>query len=642
MNRLATNLTNGIVKIDTEITQEFIDEVCKRLSENKQVRRTLPDHGRLHIDRKLPFLCVYRRPVKIPDYGTDQLVIGEASYLLASSAPRHKLRISSLVKAIVTTLSNTPGAFLIIEIWSKESPVPIIDPDLGRTAPSFRIFSPPNRIPAEAVESLKNALMRITVSKNKGEVTIVYTKRQWPEGLSSILSTRDLIKFNCFLIGLEISPIYRNPGTNEIFPLVLKKIHRGVSGAFKQAAYEFAHKRTTVRPANYKSLGRRAVVKAVWEVDQRLASISNELDFLLLVTPVNIEQSWNKFKSCRFECEPAFYYRPIPVDPSVLKRKLYTIPFDRIEDPALASIFHKKLVELEMKLSMLRDRYTKNFFYGSMQLYGEINDKLTELAERILLQISPKSREISGSHEINASEFAALARDEINFYREFAPGIKSKVFIRDDIIGLMVSRGNLFIGKRVKIPESRAEALIQHEVGTHVLTYINGKDQPFQQLYCGLSGCDELQEGLAVLSEYLVGGLSAPRLRLLAGRVLATRMLIDGASFIETFRELHFRLGFSERTAYVITSRIFRSGGFTKDAVYLRGLVNLIIYLRNGGELAPLMVGKISIEDVPIIKELKLRKILKPSLLKPRYINSPQSISRLNDLKNGKLIYNLI
>ena len=223
---------------------------------------------------------------------------------------------------------------------------------------------------------------------------------------------------------MEVSPIYRDPGTNEIYPLVLKKIHRGVSRALKQGAYEFAHKRTTVRPTNYKSLGRRAVVKAVWEVDQKLASISNELDFLLLVTPVNIEQSWNKFKSCRFECEPVFYYRPIPVDPSVLKRKLYDIPFDRIEDPALSSVFHKKLVELEMKLSMLRDRYTRNFFYGSMQLYGEIDDQLAGLADRLLQQISPKSHEISGSRKINASAFAALAREEINFYRGICPGNK--------------------------------------------------------------------------------------------------------------------------------------------------------------------------------------------------------------------------
>jgi uncharacterized protein (TIGR02421 family) len=484
--------------------------------------------------------------------------------------------------------------------------------------------------------------MRISVSKKKGIATTAYTNRPWPEKLPAILSTKDLYKYNCFLIGIEISPIYRDPETGELYPLVLKKIHRGMSLALKKAAYEFSLKRTVVRPPNYKSLGRRAVVKAVWEVDQKLASIGNELDFLLSVTPVNIEQSWNKFKSCRFECEPVFFYRPIPVDPSVLKRRLYSIPFDRIEDPALASIFHKKLIELERKLSMLRDRYSRNFFYGSMQLYGDIDDNLNGLAERILQQISPKSHEISGSRKINASAFAALAMEEINYYKEFAPGIDSKVIIRDDITGLMVSKGNLNIGKRIKIPESRAEALIQHEVGTHVLTYINGKDQPFQQLYGGLSGCDELQEGLAVLSEYLVGGLSPPRIRLLAGRVKAAQMLIDGATFIETFKGLNDRLGFSERTAYVITSRIYRSGGFTKDAVYLRGLVSLVSHLRKGGKLLPLLIGKISIEDVPIINELQLRKVLKPSLLKPRYMDDPQSISRLNDLKNGKLIYKLI
>ncbi|NIQ16470.1 MAG: DUF1704 domain-containing protein, partial [Candidatus Dadabacteria bacterium] len=67
----------------------------------------------------------------------------------------------------------------------------------------------------------------------------------------------------------------------------------------------------------------------------------------------------------------------------------------------------------------------------------------------------------------------------------------------------------------------RVEALLQHEIGTHALTYFNGLSQPFKQLCIGLSGYEELQEGLAVLAEYLVGGLSKPRLRLLAGRVVA-------------------------------------------------------------------------------------------------------------------------
>ena len=55
--------------------------------------------------------------------------------------------------------------------------------------------------------------------------------------------------------------------------------------AFKKGAFEFSRKRTATKPESYKSLGRRAVVKSVWEVDQKLAEISNEIDFLMLVTP---------------------------------------------------------------------------------------------------------------------------------------------------------------------------------------------------------------------------------------------------------------------------------------------------------------------------------------------------------------------
>jgi hypothetical protein len=139
-----------------------------------------------------------------------------------------------------------------------------------------------------------------------------------------------------------------------------------------------------------------------------------------------------------------------------------------------------------------------------------------------------------------------------------------------------------------------------------------------------------------------VGGLSSPRFRLLAGRVIAARGLIEGASFVETFRELNSRYGFASRSAYIITSRIYRSGGFTKDAVYLRGLINLLDYIREGGKLEPLFVGKISIKNIPLINELQYRKVLKPAILSPRYLNEPPSLSRLNELRNGKLIFNLI
>ena len=356
-------MSQGITTLEDKITEDFIEEISYRLSENKRIRRTLPAHGRLHIDRKLPFLCVYRRPHSRGDNGTDQLIKGEAAYLIVSSAPKYKTSVSNLVNAIVKGSYRDPGAFLIVEIWSRESPVSIIDPDKGRTAPSFRILVPSNRIPVETVEAMEHALRRISISKNRAVVSTVYTTKPWPEKQHPIITTSDIRKYNCYLIGIEVSPIYRDPDFQKVYPFVLNRIHRGISIALKKGAFEFSRKRTTTSPESYKSLGRRAVVKAVWEVDHKLAGISNEIDFLVLITPVNIEQSWRKFKDSHFEKNPAFYYRPISFDPSLLKRRLYEIPFDRIEDPTLSAIFHEKLIELELKFSMIRDRNTRNFFF---------------------------------------------------------------------------------------------------------------------------------------------------------------------------------------------------------------------------------------------------------------------------------------
>jgi uncharacterized protein (TIGR02421 family) len=175
-----------------------------------------------------------------------------------------------------------------------------------------------------------------------------------------------------------------------------------------------------------------------------------------------------------------------------------------------------------------------------------------------------------------------------------------------------------------------------------LVTYFNGHAQPFRQLYTGLAGYDELQEGLAVLSEWLVGGLSHSRLRQLAARVVAVSRLIDGASFVETFRELDREFGFSQRSAFITTMRIFRGGGLTKDAIYLRGLRAMLGYLGNGGDLDALLVGKIAAEHIPLIRELQLRKILKSPPWKPKYLDHPLAIERLEQVRCGMTVLDLI
>ncbi len=78
-----------IAKSKSDYSDSLIESVCRRIAKDQRVRRTLPGKGRLHIDRQVPFLCVYRQPPEHEDAGTEQLVKGEASYMIASGCPEH-------------------------------------------------------------------------------------------------------------------------------------------------------------------------------------------------------------------------------------------------------------------------------------------------------------------------------------------------------------------------------------------------------------------------------------------------------------------------------------------------------------------------------------------------------------------------
>ena len=59
----------------------------------------------------------------------------------------------------------------------------------------------------------------------------------------------------------------------------------------------------------------------------------------------------------------------------------------------------------------------------------------------------------------------------------------------------------------------------------------------------------------------------------------------------ETFPSVHRNLldsGVSRREAFTITMRVFRSGGLTKNAVYLPGLGDVLAYVGAGGDLGVL------------------------------------------------------
>jgi uncharacterized protein (TIGR02421 family) len=622
------------------ISNRFIETVCERIANNKQVRRTLPVWGRVHIDRQLPFLCIYRQRKEDGISLSDGLITGEAAYLTAKENRLHHKQLSLLVKCITETLKESFGSFLIIEVWiSKDEIEENKMPDYNG---GFKIFRLKKTEILSTIETLERLLNSIKIRKKEADVEIVAASKIAPPGLPALISASEAEQLGCHIIGIEVKPVYLDKGTDQVFPMMYQKLRRGFSRALKNSFFEFTRNNTPYRPPHYQSLGRRSMVKAVWEVDRQLAEICKGFDFLLQVTPINNNAAWLAFKRNQFNKTPQFVYRPLSINPSLAKRSLFQIPIERIEDPTLAQLFREQQLELDRKFTMLIDRKTTSFLYGSLQLFGGVEDSLMKLAHELLEKLHPHRRDESIANSIDATAFAARAEQELNYFRKTLPEISSKIIVREDITGLMVSRGNLLIGSRIKIPAGRVDALIAHEVGTHVLTYLNGKSQRLQQLYIGLPGYDELQEGLAVLSEYLVGGLTGSRLRLLAARVVAAHHMIDGGSFVEVFRELNKVYGFERRTAFYICMRTFRGGGLTKDVVYLRGLIQLLEYLRNGGELEPLFIGKISANHVAIIKELQWRKVFHPAPLRPAYFDDPKTNNKLVNLRNNLSLISLI
>src|SRR5690606_40320706 len=92
--------------------------------------------------------------------------------------------------------------------------------------------------------------------------------------------------------------------------------------------------------------------------------------------------------------------------------------------------------------------------------------------------------------------------------------------------------------------------------------------------------------------------LSVNRLRTLAGRVVAGQALMEGGNFNTIFQLLFDHHGFSQEHAFNITSRIMQGGGFLKDIIYLKGLIELRAYLMNGGDFELLFAGKFGFNHI--------------------------------------------
>jgi len=344
--------------------------VLAKLAEDRTVRQDLPGGGRLRIDRRLPFICVYRRPADRDDAGTEQLITSETAYLIMPAEPRAANQCRALLHAVTKQLAHDFGGFLLLEVWATSGGEPSgPSPDSnGQPVPNpkFEIIVPTQHIPRATVEAFSTALGKVKLLRNRADVSIIRCGATGPPGMKPLVKPAELRQWNGFSLGLAIRPVYRDACTNQIYPSVVRSLRRSVNVALKQAFFTFAHQRTSVRPDHYYALGRRSVVKVVFDVDHQLAAIGRSFDLLLQATPVNAESAWREFRRGQFDKPPVFYYRPLTIDPLLMKRRLYMIPVERIEDPTLSYLFRQKQDELDRQITLLSDIDSPRFLPESL------------------------------------------------------------------------------------------------------------------------------------------------------------------------------------------------------------------------------------------------------------------------------------
>lgn len=591
-------------------------------------RLDLAGRGRLFMDRPTPFLAVHIGRRSEP--AAREVVTANSAYLLAANLAD----ATAVTRVVGAAMRERFGGFVVLDIGE------LATDGLAKDAPYLAPFevsasAPAGRVAEAALSALIGGIEKADALYRAPKVTRKAAEEDSHAGLARRLPAFPVLT-------LRFAPIYRAPQSRATYPELRERLVANIFDAALQAVAEFARGQTSLAPASHRALGRRVFIDAVTRADKAIDAIAGSFDFLLAVTPINAEDAWTAFRAARFERAPHFLYRPLAIDIAASKKALFSIGLDHFEDPVLSTLYREKQRELDLQLSMLAMREDRQFLELSRALYRSVEPRLEQAAKDILAATAKRGAKA----EIDDVDYRFVerrAKAMIDRYAAQSTSFAASIDLRDDLpAGMMVTNGQLLISRHTTMAKDRVEALLSHEVGVHLLTYFNGSGHGLQIFRSGLAGYEGAQEGLAVLAEYLAGGMTVARLRLLAARVLAVSGMLGGAGFVDTFAMLTGEHGFSERNGFNIALRVHRGGGLAKDAIYLRGLLEMLDHLSTGGSLEPFWLGKIAAAHFSVMQELSTRGLLKPPRLKPQFLDISGADRRLARLQGGASPLDLI
>lgn len=348
-----------------------------------------------------------------------------------------------------------------------------------------------------------------------------------------------------------------------------------------------------------------------YETDQAIVQIDNKIKLLYHLRPINLESEKEKFLK-NSSNNPQFEYPELKFDPMEL---IYALNKIKTDNSPLGIIFKRKIKEISDKIHLLESIDEENFTNISIKLFGTPSYEDTENCKKLLMELS--SDELKNEKkEYNTDE------TKEKFERTFEKyGLKKwTVKIKENIVADCVAGKNnsLFLKANTKFSQNRINALIIHEIETHILTAENGKFQPYEIFHTGTANYLETQEGLAMYNVETQKEIPFTKNYRALSHVVAIYKCING-NFIDAFNELMY-LGLPEEQAFRSALKAKRGfydtskkGAFTKDYIYYKGYFKIKKFIGNRGNLKDLYIGKIGLDDLDPIKQIK--NISKPKIL---------------------------
>ncbi len=352
-------------------------------------------------------------------------------------------------------------------------------------------------------------------------------------------------------------------------------------------------------------------------VDKLFAQIDRDLLLLKYIKPANLEEERVRLEQDK-NYNPLFHYREpdIPLDDAEKKLE------KSIQDTSpMGILLEKKRQELLTRIELLRSRGdAARFTQHSKALFGTptavlLQEAQAEIDRRLACDLPVPESELLSSEDAKKILEEALKRYSLHDW---------DVSVRPRLIAdCTVGRNKVYVREGARFERTHIDALIAHEIETHTLTAENGAHQGYMLFRNGCANYLDTQEGLAIFNQNRIYSPFHEKRYNPPRNLLGLAYSLEH-SLAQTRAYLREELGYSEDKSLSQAIAMKRGlsdtaepGGFTKSVVYFRGLQAIEQFLKDGGDLARLYVGKIALEDLELVEQIE---DLEQPLLLPAFL----------------------